>query len=99
MPPAPPSQDDLDRVKAFAHKMGMEAQEAFKDSPWSPLLALAALTTAACNVAVVTDTSFVELMDLVSIHFQAATVAITVQEHELAMGIKLAHSKTPGGPS
>jgi hypothetical protein len=91
-----PSQADLDAVKALALDLALRAQEAFKESPLSPLLALAALTTAACEVAVVTDTSFAQFMELIGIHYQAAAVGIAVQELETQLGHRFSPVKPPG---
>lgn len=77
-----PTQEDFERVRALAHDLAMKAQETFAEHPLSPLLALAALTTAACQVAVVTDTSFETLMELISVHFHSASLGITMQELE-----------------
>lgn len=78
--PTLPTQADFERVRALAHDLALRAQEEFKDSALSPLLALAALTTAACQVAVVTDTTFETLMELISVHFHSASVTLTMDE-------------------
>lgn len=77
-----PTQADFEKVRDLAHKLAMSAQETFAEHPLSPLLALAALSTAACQVAVVTDTSFHELMELITVHFHSAAVGVTMKELE-----------------
>ncbi len=77
-----PTQADFERVTALAHDLAVRAQVEFKDSALSPLLALAALSKAACQVAVVTDTTYVELMELINVHFQAAGVELSFNELE-----------------
>jgi hypothetical protein len=91
----PLTQADLEYVKDLAHKMGVEALEKVGERPFAPLLALAALTTAACEVAVVTDVAFTQLMELVSLHYQSAVVGVTVQELEAKFGVKMPVGKLP----
>jgi hypothetical protein len=80
--PTAPTQADFERVTALAHDLAMKAQETFKESALSPLLALAALSKATCQVAIVTDTTYITLMELIGVHFQAAGIELSLQELE-----------------
>jgi hypothetical protein len=91
--------EDAEKVKELATKLGVEALAVFQEHPLCPLLALAALTTAATQVAVISDTTYAQLMELVTVHYQAAAVGVAVQELEKQLGLKIAATKIEKEPS
>jgi len=85
----PISQEDLDQVKNVANQLAVDVLKGYEAHPLSPLLALATLTLAACQVALVTDTTYAQLMELITVHYQSAAVGLAVQELEAQLGQKL----------
>ncbi len=82
----PFTQADLERVKEIAHKLGGDVLAQFEGHPFAALFALATLTIASAQVAVITDTSFSQLMELVSLHYRAAQLGLVTQELEEQLG-------------
>lgn len=75
MPPSddPFTQADLDQVRDAAHKLVMEAPSLVGDHP---LLAVGALSLATVHAAVLTDTSFDQLVELIRLQFERAAADI-----------------------
>ena len=78
-------------------RLGGEALKVMGDRTYAPLLALAALVAAAAEVAVITDTSYTNLMELVSLHYRDAQVLVQTQELEAQVGLQ--RPKTESEPS
>lgn len=96
MPSPQFTQEDLVRVQIAADKLADDAPKLVGEHP---LFALAALTIAACHVALFTETSFTTLMELVSLHYRAAAAGMAAQELEAQLGRHVPMKLDTGEPS
>ncbi len=67
------TQADLDRVQTASFDLAMRAPKLVAGHP---LFAVAALSMAACHAAVLTDTSYETLAELVKLHYDAAKAGL-----------------------
>ncbi len=90
------SQDDAELVQKAANELALLAPKLVGENK-HPILALAALTMAACHGAIFMDVPFTTLMELVSLHYRAAQAGMAVEELEEQLGQHLSLNKVPEG--
>jgi hypothetical protein len=75
--PSPFTQADLERVQRAAYQLAATAPKLVGEHP---LFAVAALTMAACHAAILTETSYETLLELLKLHYVAAEVGIAARD-------------------
>jgi hypothetical protein len=87
-PPAQFTEANLERVQEAAYDLAMRAPTLVDGHP---LFAVAALTMAACHAAILTETSFETLSELLKLHFVTAETGIAAARSEAPT------TRPPGG--
>jgi len=90
------SQDDAELAQKAANELVMLAPKLVGENK-HPLVALAAITMAACHAALFLDVPYTTLMELVSLHYRAASAAEAVENLEEQLGQHLSLNKVPQG--
>jgi hypothetical protein len=90
------SQGDAEQVQKAANELCLLAPKLVGENK-HPILALAALTMAACHGALFMEVPFTQLLELVSMHYRAASAAMAVEELEEQLGQHLSLNKLPEG--
>ncbi len=81
------TQEDLEKVKDLAQQIGGDTLFKYGGHPFAGLFALATLAMAASQVAVITGTTYAQLMELVTMHYRAAEMGVIIQELEEQLGV------------